>query len=194
MSSLLKNTNGIKNLWGVYELLNSYEQNTDPDFRAVMFGDGDDFSLEFDGSKLRLLRGSKELKNWNSVSGQNGYQSPIYQDIKNVGPIPEGYYDVPQSAYTEMNALEALLGEFGRGRFPGGLGSWGSKRISLTPSSGNEMYGRSGFTIHGGSKAGSRGCIDLTDQNEDFMRTFRGLGRDLRLRVVYPKRNSEELE
>ena len=31
-------------------------------------------------------------------------------------------------------------------------------------------------------------------RNEDFMRTFRGLGRDLRLRVVYPKRNSEELE
>ena len=79
-----------------------------------------------------------------------------------------------------------MLGEVGMGKFPGSFSSWGTKRISLTPSSGNEMYGRGGFTIHGGSVPGSRGCIDLTNENEDFMKTFRGLGKDLRLKVKYP--------
>lgn len=168
------------------ELFTSYPRNDDPDFREVMFGNGDDFSLEFDGSKLRLMRGDKEIKSWNGVSGQNGYQSPIYQDKKDVGPLPEGYYDVQQNDYREMDALDVLLGEVGMGKFPGSFSSWGTKRISLTPSSGNEMYGRGGFTIHGGSVPGSRGCIDLTNENEDFMKTFRGLGKDLRLKVKYP--------
>ena len=198
MSSLFKNTSGIKNLWGAYELLNSYGQNKDPLFEEVMFGGnqdgGDDYSLLFDGSNLSLMRGDKRLKSWKGVAGQDGYQSGDFQNVPNKGPLPEGYYDVRQSQYREMNLGDAIKGELGVGKFPGGLGSWGAKRISLIPSGANEMYDRKGFTIHGGSKAGSRGCIDLTDQNEDFMRTFRGLGRDLRLRVVYPKRNSEELE
>ena len=42
MSSLFKNTSGIKNLWGAYELLNSYEQNKDPLFEEVMFGGNQD--------------------------------------------------------------------------------------------------------------------------------------------------------
>ena len=198
MSSLIKNTSGIKNLWGAYELLNSYEQNKDPLFEEVMFGgnqDGEDeYSLLFDGSNLSLMRGDKKLKSWKGVAGQEGYQSGEYQNVPNKGPLPEGFYDVRQSQYKEMTLGDAIMGEFGVGKFPGGLGSWGAKRISLIPSGANEMHGRKGFTIHGGSKAGSRGCIDLIGQNEDFMRTFRGLGRDLRLRVVYPKRNSEESE
>ena len=198
MSSLLRNTSGIKNLWGAHELLNSYEENKDPLFEDVMFGgsqsNGDNFSLVFDGSNLTLMRGDKKLKSWKGTAGKIGYQSPEFQGLKDKGPLPEGDYDVRQSRYQEMGLMDALKGELGAGKFPGGLGSWGAKRISLVPRNTNEMYGRSGFTIHGGSIAGSRGCIDLTDQNEDFMRTFRGLGRDLRLKVIYPKDSSTELE
>ena len=195
MSSLLNAIQG-KGVGNPLEILTSNEQNLDKDFSTVMFGDteGDVYSLNFDGSKLRLMRGDKELRSWNGVAGKEGYQSSEFQSLEDTGPLPEGEYDVLQQNYQEMDIRNALFGEVGRGRFPGGIKKWGGKRIVLVPDSKNKMYERGGFTIHGGAYPDSRGCIDLTNQNEDFMRTFRGLGKDLRLKVKYPTNEEDDIQ
>ena len=193
MSSLFSVISGKSN---PLEIFTSYELNTDKDFTNVMFGDNetDDFNLNFDGGKLRLMRGNKELKSWDGVAGRKGYQASEYQNLKDIGPLPEGEYDVLQKNYQEMDILNALLGEVGRGTFPGGITSWGGKRIVLVPDSKNKMYERGDFTIHGGAYPDSRGCIDLTNQNEDFMRTFRSLGKNLRLKVQYLSNEEDDIQ
>ena len=91
------------------------------DFTEVMFGgerpqtitqagldaDAERLRLNFNGKKLRLMAGDKELESWNAVSGKDGYQSPEYQNLKNTGPIPEGNYDVRQDNYSKMGMLVA---------------------------------------------------------------------------------------
>lgn len=194
MSSLFNTIQG-KGMGNPFELFTTYEQNTDRDFSDIMFGEfeKDKYSLFFDGNKLRLMRSDKELKSWDGVSGKKGYQSPEFQNLKDIGPIPEGEYNVLQRNYQEMDMLNALGGEIGRGKFPGGISSWGTKRVVLIPNKKNKMYKRDGFTIHGGAYPDSKGCIDLTNQNEDFMKTFRGLGKDLILKVKYPTNEEDDI-
>ena len=178
------------------------EYNTqDPlmDFAEVMFGgerpqtitqagldaDAERLRLNFNGKKLRLMRGDDELMNWNGVSGKEGYQSPEFQNVRDTGPIPEGRYDVRQSEYVPMTLSDALLGVVKKGRFPGSIVSWGTSKVNLLPDRENNMFGRDGFTIHGGWIPGSRGCIDLTRDNDSFMQTFLDIGQDLPLYIKY---------
>ena len=164
-------------------------QENNPRFADIMFGDdgNDSYSLSFDGKRLSLMKGDKEINHWNGVSGAEGYQSPEYQNLKDQDPIPEGNYEVRQSQYVPMGLSDAILGIVGRGKFPGSIISWGSGKISLLPMNENKTQGRDNFAIHGGFFPGSRGCIDLTGQNEDFMRMFKALGKDLVLTVKYPQ-------
>jgi len=84
-----------------------------------------------------------------------GVNNPAMQQCADVGPIPQGLYslgapvndpDNPASANAEL----AHLGPFA---------------ITLIPHDGNQMFGRSGFYIHGddihelGQRAASLGCI-----------------------------------
>lgn len=178
------------------------EYNTqDPlmDFADIMFGSGnpqtitqagldsdaEKLRLNFDGTKLRLMRGDDELMNWNGISGKDGYQSPEFQNVRDTGPIPEGRYDVRQSEYVPMTLSDALLGVVKKGRFPGSIVSWGTSKVNLLPDRENNMFGRDGFTIHGGWIPGSRGCIDLTRDNDSFMQTFLDIGQDLPLYIRY---------
>ena len=64
--------------------------------------------------------------------------------------------------------------------------AWGMHRIWVHPAAGNDLQGRSGFSIHGGTRPGSAGCIDLTDQMKSFMGHFLVYGQDLELTVKYP--------
>ena len=155
------------------------------------------FNLKFDGSKLRLMIGDNEVLNWDGVSGEPGYWDPRFQSLKNKGPIPEGYYNVKQDNYVPMSTLDSIIGLAGRGKFPGGTYSWGNSKISLEPRANTNMFSRGGFNIHGGKKKGSKGCIDLTDQNDNFMKVFLTIGEDLPLEVKYenqpkPTANAKE--
>ena len=47
------------------------------------------------------------------------------------------------------------------------------------------MYGRGDFYIHGGNEPGSKGCIDLTDHNQDFYMFLRLYKRNMKLIVKY---------
>jgi hypothetical protein len=93
------------------------------------------------------------------------------QKMGDVGPLPEGDYSINAAELRELTYLDDLIGSglsftqaFGKknGAFPGGVYSWGFGRIPIYPSS-VVIDGviRQGFTIHGGSAAGSSGCIDL---------------------------------
>lgn len=72
----------------------------------------------------------------------NGINNPSMQDASNVGPIPVGLYD--------LGKVDEEKGPF---------------TIHLSPNISNEMFGRSGFLVHGDNKelnhSASEGCIIL---------------------------------
>ena len=66
---------------------------------------------------------------------------------------------------------------------------WGDFRATLTQTKG-DTHGRSSMYIHGGSVAGSHGCIDLTDEMPDFAKWYaawlvKNSGKTLTLLVDY---------
>lgn len=72
----------------------------------------------------------------------SGKNAPDKDDIHDVGPIPDGVYRIGEAHSTSTH---------------------GPLVLGLEPDSSNEMYGRSGFLIHGDSVdhpgLASRGCI-----------------------------------
>ena len=125
------------------------------------------------------------------MSGRPGYQSSEYQDQKSTGPIPEGTYVARQEQLQFMDLKGLIVGsavvvkEDLGGKWPGSYYSWGNSRVWLEPSKETNTYGRGGFSIHGGWEPGSAGCIDLTEQMDDFAKWFKNNGKDLILYVTY---------
>lgn len=149
--------------------------------------DADQFAV-FDGSTLNVYQNNKKIKSWAGVSGKPNYQSPQYQREKDKGPLPEGTYVARQSElyyFNDMSKIERMASYLGKTKFPGGRTSWGNSKISLEPSSQNNMYGRKNFTVHGGKYPGSKGCIDLTSQMDDFTKWFTTNKKDLIIKVKY---------
>jgi len=66
------------------------------------------------------------------------------QDVRNVGPLPRGFY---------------TIGAWSMDPRPGELAKLGPVTAELDPDPGNETFGRSGFFIHGPEF--SEGCIVL---------------------------------
>jgi hypothetical protein len=71
-----------------------------------------------------------------------GKNNPAQQDVHNIGPIPVGQYTIGEPSDTKTH---------------------GPYVLHLTPDPANEMFGRSGFLIHGDSVVhpgtASEGCI-----------------------------------
>jgi hypothetical protein len=103
--------------------------------------------------------------------------SKTRQAVGSTGPLPEGKYSLDPSKVRELSLKDDIIGQgmawtqvFGKkvGAFPGGNISWGMARMPIEPNSvnvidpvsGNTVV-RTGFTVHGGTSAGSAGCIDL---------------------------------
>lgn len=134
--------------------------------------------LEFSGRELTYfwqttVDGEMILNqtNFTAVSGVGDWTSQSFtfdystssQMNSNTGPIPEGLYSINKNAvqkWEDVGFGNKLLGVVGRGSWPGGYDSWGSHRWWINPEIAN-TYGRGGFTIHGGTSWGSRGCIDM---------------------------------
>jgi len=106
---------------------------------------------------------------------------------KNAGPIPTGEYivgplqtrsgDLPEIGPWEAFWLKisGQLSDDNQDFYINNLKSrigWGNHRLAIKPKSGTNMYGRGDFYIHGGSLEGSHGCIDLTNNMEDFSKQF----------------------
>ena len=58
-------------------------------------------------------------------------------------------------------------------------------QLFLNPADKSKLKGRSEFFIHGGEMPGSKGCVDLTDQNEDFHVFMRLYKRNMKVIVRY---------
>lgn len=154
-----------------------------------------DATLLFDGEKLHW-RERGNLMSWLAYSGTEHYiktkdYSIEAQKTEDGGPIPEGWYLVPQERYQERpdDWWEDIKNALGGGAWPGGRKSWGDQRIWLEPESGTNTYGRTNMSIHGGDVPGSRGCIDLVHSMGDFAKRFKEYRQSMRLEVRYPKKS-----
>ena len=120
--------------------------------------------------------------------------TPADQARKDYGPIPEGTYWL----YPE-EVQDATLNPFlwNRLEYYPPSSSWGSHRVPLHPDEKTDLKGRSsGFFLHGGAEFGSKGCIDVAQQDEVIDRLVRQRGcskikvivkyRDKNIRVPEP--------
>jgi hypothetical protein len=128
-------------------------------------------------------------KDWGEMTKKYTTNREAWAKDANAGPLPEGTYSVGpletrSGGQEEISALEAfwykLTGQvsdndsdrqFCKNTILSRI-SWGNYRAPLTPTGGQKMYGRGSFYLHGGSLKGSHGCIDLTDNIEDFAKFF----------------------
>lgn len=93
-----------------------------------------------------------------------GVNNPLYEDVRNLGPLPQGWYAIGDP-YDHKR-----LGKY---------------VLPLTPAPETKMHGRSGFFIHGDNSTpdpedGSHGCIVIAKQIREQVAT----SGDRRLRVV----------
>lgn len=65
--------------------------------------DSSNHYLKFDGRYLKLYDGDKVIWEWPTVSGKENFGSPLNQDKRNYGPMPEGTYDIKQERYQTMS-------------------------------------------------------------------------------------------
>jgi hypothetical protein len=144
--------------------------------------------LHFDGKMLRWIENSGVSFSWPAVSGVPGFQGKRFQSLEFKGPLPEGIWVAKQSQFQSfiMLPIYQMIGSLvGQGRWRGGPRTWGLHRIWLVPVSVPQIYGRSNFSIHGGSSPGSAGCIDMTDHMDDFADKFLKYGKDMAVIVKY---------
>jgi RHS repeat-associated protein len=97
--------------------------------------------------------------------GQAPYQLPATSGIgdclnkpdcarqRDSGPIPPGEYSIGTDEITNPGFLGDLRRNF--------LGDWGDWRAPIHANPGTQTFGRGGFLLHGGRKAGSKGCVDV---------------------------------
>jgi hypothetical protein len=145
---------------------------------------------QYDGNRLQ---NGQLQDNLNGQSGGDDYQSGIYQDVPNKGPIPEGTYYADQDQRQNITTLDAVWGGITKvfnlpyGHWKGSLPAWGTSRVWLQPDANTNTYGRSGFSIHGGLTKGSAGCIDIPWQTGKLNKYLDDCQDSVPVYVKYPK-------
>ncbi len=139
----------------------------------------------FDGKTLAVYDAGEKVAEWSGVAGREGYQSSEYQTLASTGPLPSGIYVARKNDFQEIDRFNQAIGWLGIGKWKGSTMSWGKSRVWLEPAKETNTYDRGCFSIHGGWEPGSAGCIDLTDQMDDFSNWFKNNGKDLILYVIY---------
>lgn len=150
-----------------------------------------DHYLTFDGKRLTLYKGEKEIDSWPAVSGAPGAQGWQDQQSKYRGPLPEGVYDVSPRDLQYREGFKAWIDkQRDVDNWPGGHHAWGDNRVWIRSTPGQipsgRNYGRDNFSIHGGVDPGSAGCIDLTSEMPKFVARFRKMNINVKLYVNYP--------
>jgi hypothetical protein len=144
--------------------------------------DGREFILRGDGAELMRVPAAsgrpvsvrpKDASKCKGSTSESYLNNPRYVGIPDFGPIPEGEYQFQATEFATFTLAEQAQFTLG-GQFtdpfgkPMHGGDWGAGRSPLNkirvlpapPGCGNTAR-RSGFFIHGGSLAGSSGCIDI---------------------------------
>jgi hypothetical protein len=96
-------------------------------------------------------------------SGGGFEYSPTRQREGGLGPIPAGHYWIDPSQMWENHWYNVAS-----------RAAWGDHRITIHVFSETQTYGRGGFFIHGGTHAGSAGCINLHGGMEAFAKDLKG--------------------
>jgi hypothetical protein len=159
--------------------------------------DGDNLYWLSNGKVIKSWNGVSGLtwkntpsSDWSKLLNKYTQNRQEWSKQKDAGPLPEGQYlvgplETRSGQPEEIGELEAfwykLTGQvedvsdknkqFCKNTILSRI-SWGNYRLKITPIGGQKMYGRSSFYVHGGSLEGSHGCIDLTDQMQDFAKFF----------------------
>lgn len=129
-------------------------------------------SLLFNGSTLTHFDNSGNVQGtYPATSGRPGVNDPT---AAYSGPIPAGNYT--------LNPPEISPGGFLRNL----LGDWGNYRVPLHPDAGTDTFGRSNFFLHGGTKPGSAGCIDIGQRDKELFPKLQNLTDPVPVHVVYP--------
>ena len=160
-------------------------QNTTEDSSRIHFQDPNCY-MNFDGQNLNLYNNGL-VNQLSAQSGHDDFQSSAFQGIRNKGPIPEGTYYANQNERQNIDFINMLAGIFGKGNWSGSLPSWGLSRVWLKPDSNTNTYGRDGFSIHGGLKKGSAGCIDIPWQTDELNTYLDDCQFSVPIKVKYPK-------
>ena len=145
--------------------------------------------LNFDGKKLDWVENDEVKHSWQAMSGKPDYQTRDAMNKPNLGPIPEGNWYLPQQNlqnFSDLSLKDQAISWSGHGRWPGGTGSWGKYRVRLEPDTNTDTMGRKNIFMHGGSTFGSRGCVDLQKNMDDFVKKYKEYERDMLMRVKYP--------
>lgn len=78
--------------------------------------------LEFDGKELSWHNNGFKYRSWPAMSGNEAYQSSEYQNIADMGPIPEGNWKVRQDRfqkYEDLSGWDRAKSTVGQGKWPG---------------------------------------------------------------------------
>lgn len=107
------------------------------------------------------------------TSGVSGVTDP---SIRDKGPIPPGGYTLNSGDISEANGLRYLLRN-------NPWSDWGHYRVPLVPDPNTDTHGRGGFFLHGGSRPGSLGCIDVGKGEAQLFPELQQNGENYRLIV-----------
>ena len=176
---------------------------------ASLSFDGDKLYWLADGKVIKswdsvsgLTWKNTPTKDWGEMLKRYTSNRETWSKDKNAGPLPEGTYSVgPLESRSgnqeEIGALEAfwykLTGsasnmdtdkQFCKNTIISRI-AWGNYRAAIKPTGNQKMYGRDSFYIHGGALSGSHGCIDMTDNMEDFAKFF-GIWTSLTKKKLIP--------
>lgn len=118
--------------------------------------------LRFDGRFLTMS--GQVSRNYAAVSGRTDSRgkfdySSMRQREEGVGPIPPGQYWIDPTQMWENHWYNLAP-----------RAAWGDHRITIHVYPGTQTFRRGGFFIHGGTHAGSAGCINLHAGMETFVR------------------------
>ena len=151
--------------------------------------------MRFNGKNLSLYDKGQLVDNLDAMSGQKDFQAKEFQNIPDKGPLPEGTYFAHQNQRQEITPYDAIVGgitqilNIDRGKWKGSLPAWGTRRVWLEPDKNTNMYGRNGFSIHGGFSKGSAGCIDIPWQTDRFSNYLDNCQESVPVYVKYPDKN-----
>jgi hypothetical protein len=132
-------------------------------------------TLLFDGYKLYWKQTGQDA-DYTAFSG--AADESAKESTKDIGPTPQGLFAVDPANIEEFDASD----------------DWGTHRVKLEPYAGTVKrmsdcfkLVRTGMYIHGGTYAGTHGCIELNDDAEEaaFFGKLKAYGRKIEIEVRY---------
>jgi peptidoglycan hydrolase-like protein with peptidoglycan-binding domain len=164
---------------------------------ASLIFNGEELQWVVDGKTVKSWKAisgltwkNTPISDWGKLLNRYITSPEQWSKDANAGPIPPGNYEIGQietrnGDKTEIGSLEALWDILtgktsnvsdANKRFQADSEyskiGWGNFRAPITSKAGTDTHGRGSFYVHGGSLAGSHGCIDLTDQMPDFAKFY----------------------